>query len=62
LERYVNEIKRVTSVVEGQLERQKANVGSDGPWLVGDKITFADLSWYMWQVTVQKALPQGLGE
>ncbi|KAI0394616.1 glutathione S-transferase [Xylariaceae sp. FL0594] len=58
IERYVKEIKRVTGVVEGHLERQKATAGSDGPWLVGDKLTFADIAWYMWQTLVQKALPE----
>ncbi|KAI1823923.1 glutathione S-transferase [Xylaria intraflava] len=55
-ERYLNEINRVTAVVEGHLAKQKATAGADGPWLVGDKPTFADLSWYTWQWTVTLAL------
>ncbi|CAG8189052.1 unnamed protein product [Penicillium olsonii] len=48
--RYVNEIKRVTGVLEKALE------GRD--WLVGDKCTFADLCFVPWQ----DLLPQFFGE
>jgi glutathione S-transferase len=50
VERYVNEIHRVTGVLEGWLTKQKkqAKAGSDGPWLVGDKYTFADLAFAPW--------------
>ncbi|KAI1815087.1 glutathione S-transferase [Poronia punctata] len=60
INRYLNEIKRVTGVVEGHLARQKAKAteGSEGPWLVGDKITFADIAWLMWQRTVEKYFPK----
>ncbi|KAI1808961.1 glutathione transferase [Daldinia bambusicola] len=37
IERYQNEMKRVTSVLEGHLQGRE--------WLVGDKITIADLAW-----------------
>ncbi|KAI1174244.1 glutathione S-transferase [Nemania sp. FL0916] len=58
IERYVKEINRVTGVVESHLAAQKEkNSGGDGPWLVGNKITFADLAWYMWQVMVVRAIP-----
>lgn len=56
--RYVGEIKRVTSVVEGHLEKQKAKSG-DGPWLVGGKLSFADIAWFMWQSAIPKALEEG---
>lgn len=56
VERYVKEINRVTGVVEGHLAAEKAKDGSKGPWLVGGKMTFADISWYMWQVVVVKVL------
>lgn len=49
--RYLNEIKRVTRVVEGHLSKQEK--GADGPWLVGGKFSYADVSWLMWQHTVQ---------
>ncbi|CAG8227684.1 unnamed protein product [Penicillium salamii] len=41
IERYANEIKRVSGVLEKALE------GRD--WLVGDKCTYADLSFVPWQ-------------
>ncbi|KAI1164514.1 glutathione S-transferase [Nemania serpens] len=56
IDRYVKEINRVTGVVESHLAVEKAKDGSKGPWLVGGKITFADISWYMWQYAVVKAL------
>jgi glutathione S-transferase len=40
MERYNNELKRVLGVLEGALEGRQ--------WLVGDKITFADLSFSLW--------------
>ncbi|KAI3317583.1 glutathione S-transferase [Xylariaceae sp. AK1471] len=60
IDRYVKEINRVTGVVEGHLSKQKAKAGNDGPWLVGDKITYADIAWYMWQVGIVKALPEDI--
>ncbi|KAK4246141.1 glutathione S-transferase [Corynascus novoguineensis] len=54
-ERYVGEVKRVSGVLERYLESQKTKTNSnsedDGPWLVGGKLTFADISfipWYCW--------------
>ncbi|SPO01867.1 probable glutathione S-transferase Ure2-like [Cephalotrichum gorgonifer] len=47
-ERYVKEINRVTGVLEGWLARQE--VGSDGPWLVGGKLSYADLAFVNWQL------------
>ena len=46
-ERYYNEIKRVTSVLEGHLKKQKK--GTDGPWMVGGKFSYADLALLPWQ-------------
>ncbi|KAF2678629.1 putative glutathione S-transferase 1 [Lentithecium fluviatile CBS 122367] len=48
--RYLNEIKRVTGVVEGHLGRQEK--GADGPWLVGGRYSYVDMAWLMWQRTV----------
>ncbi|KIW05307.1 uncharacterized protein PV09_03832 [Verruconis gallopava] len=50
LERYVNEINRVTGVLEGWLEKQKVEHpgAADGPWLVGGKYTVADLVFAPW--------------
>ncbi|KAF2232578.1 glutathione S-transferase [Viridothelium virens] len=52
VERYANEIKRVTSVIDAHL----AKTGKQ--YLVGDKITYADLSFVPWQ----QAVPFLLGE
>ena len=46
IERYNNEIKRVFSVLEGVLSKQK--------YLVGNKVTIADLSFIPWNVAVVK--------
>ncbi|KAK9345650.1 glutathione S-transferase Ure2-like protein [Lipomyces starkeyi] len=42
--RYTKEISRVTGVLEGHLARQKVDADSDGPWLVGNKFSYADIS------------------
>ena len=57
--RYVKEIKRVTGVLEGWLAKQKEIYGGegDGPWLVGNKLSFADLSFIPWQKTAERVLP-----
>lgn len=50
VERYTNEINRVTSVLEGHLKEQKEkNAGGNGPWLVGGKMSYADLAFIPWQ-------------
>lgn len=58
VDRYVNEIKRVTGVLELHLERQKEEFGGqegfDGPWLVGNKLSYADLAFVPWQVGADK--------
>ncbi|RYP20908.1 hypothetical protein DL765_002558 [Monosporascus sp. GIB2] len=41
IKRYVDEMHRVTEVLEKGLEK--------GDWLVGDKCTYADLSFFAWQ-------------
>lgn len=56
VERYVKEAHRVTSVLEGHLTRQRETLGgeaikaSGGPWLVGNKLSYADLAWVSWQL------------
>ncbi|KAK4128923.1 glutathione S-transferase [Parathielavia appendiculata] len=51
--RYLNEMKRVTGVLEAHLAKQKdehgAKDGFDGPWLVGNKLSYADLAFVPWQ-------------
>lgn len=47
---YAPEINRVTAVLEAQLTRQEQrHPGGDGPWIVGDKMSFVDLSLVAWQ-------------
>ncbi|ORY68453.1 glutathione S-transferase [Pseudomassariella vexata] len=64
VERYAKEIlthtrvNRVTGVVEGHLAKEKEKAGGkgDGPWLVGNKMSYADISWVSWQVIIAKVL------
>ena len=46
-ERYNNEVNRICNVLEGYLAKQEK--GADGPWLVGGKCSYADLSFVQWQ-------------
>jgi glutathione S-transferase len=58
VERYVNEAKRVTGVLDKWLAKQKEankDVG-DGPWLVGNKLSYADLAFIPWQLSARKTL------
>ncbi|KAG6248991.1 hypothetical protein E4U24_002432 [Claviceps purpurea] len=45
-DRYANEVKRVTGVIDGHLKKQKTE------YLVGDKITYADLMFVPWAVAI----------
>jgi glutathione S-transferase len=53
IERYVKEVNRVSGMLDGYLALQeKEHVGSpgyDGPWLVGNKLSYADLAFISWQ-------------
>ncbi|KAH8703372.1 glutathione S-transferase [Talaromyces proteolyticus] len=52
VDRYVNEAKRVTGVLDGWLAKQKEEFKGepgDGPWLVGNKLSYADLAFIPWQ-------------
>ena len=53
VERFNNEINRVTGVLEGYLAKQNQSVG---PWLVGEKYSYADLAWINWQLNMTKFL------
>ncbi|KAH8892020.1 glutathione S-transferase Ure2-like protein [Thozetella sp. PMI_491] len=53
IERYAKEVNRVTSVLEAHLAKQEAEYSGDGPWLVGNKPSYADLSWVSWQTIVR---------
>ncbi|RYP45500.1 hypothetical protein DL768_008167 [Monosporascus sp. mg162] len=58
IDRYVGEVHRVTGVVEGWLKKQEeeGKGGADGPWLVGGRLSYADLAWIPWQKMVQPRL------
>jgi glutathione S-transferase len=58
-ERYVKEIKRLSGVLEDYLKKQKeeGKAGKDGPWLVGGKMSYADLAFLPWQVIVKRIFP-----
>ena len=62
LERYIKEILRVTAVLEGHLAKEKEQYGGqpgfDGPWLVGNKLTFADLAFVPWQIIAATKLAE----
>jgi glutathione S-transferase len=58
VERYAKEVNRVSGVLDGWLAKQKENhAGSgDGPWLVGNKLSYADLSFVTWQKIILRML------
>ena len=56
IERYTKEVSRVTGVLEGHLAQQKVDDDSNGPWLVGNKISYADLAFISWQTIVTKVV------
>ncbi|KAI1770082.1 glutathione S-transferase [Hypoxylon cercidicola] len=58
LERYGKEIKRVLGVLETVLAAKPA----DAQWLVGDKMTFADMSFVPWNFRLSEALVQSWDE
>ncbi|KAF2817278.1 glutathione S-transferase [Mytilinidion resinicola] len=45
--RYLAEVNRVTGVLDGWLAKQ--DTGAGGPWLVGGKLSYADLAFVSWQ-------------
>lgn len=50
IERYTNEVNRVTGVLDGYLAQQKKqHPEGDGPWLVGNKYSYADIAFISWQ-------------
>ena len=60
VERYVKEINRVSGVLDGYLAQQKqqhgGSAGSDGPWLVGNKLSYADIAFIPWQEIASRVL------
>ncbi|KAK3385501.1 glutathione S-transferase Ure2-like protein [Podospora didyma] len=57
MERYAKEIARVTGVLESWLTKQKELFpDGDGPWLVGNKYSYADLAWVSWQAIIARLI------
>lgn len=64
VERYVKEINRVTGVLEGHLQQEKEkwrnseseSGAGDGPWLVGNKYSYADIAFLSWQTIVTRVI------
>ncbi|KAI0388353.1 glutathione S-transferase [Xylariaceae sp. FL0594] len=52
IDRYANEIKRVLSVLEGVLAAKP----EESQWLVGDKMTFADMAFVPWNSRLKEVL------
>ncbi|KAI1389881.1 glutathione transferase [Hypoxylon trugodes] len=62
IDRYGNEAKRIISVVDSSLrkQRQKLGLAADEPvWLVGDKCTYADLAFVSWNTFLGTMFPSG---
>ncbi|KAI1608789.1 glutathione S-transferase [Exophiala viscosa] len=58
IDRYLREVERVNGVLESWLAKQKdKDPNGDGPWLVGGKMTFADLSFVPYHRAMGMALP-----
>ncbi|KAI1778210.1 glutathione transferase [Hypoxylon cercidicola] len=62
IDRYGNEVKRIMSVVDSTLGKQRQKLGlavDDAVWLVGDKCTYADLSFIPWNTLLGTLFPRG---
>ena len=63
IERYGNEGKRIVGVIDAHLRKQKQTLGlgdDQEVWLVGDKCTFADLSFVSWNLLLYATVyPEG---
>lgn len=49
VERYIGEIKLVMGVLESHLKKQREKFGDVGIWLVGGRLSYADLAFIPWQ-------------
>lgn len=58
VDRYANEIRRVLGVIEGVLAAKPA----DAQWLVGEKMTFADMAFVPWNFRLSEVLMQSWDE
>ncbi|KAI1179100.1 glutathione S-transferase [Nemania sp. FL0916] len=52
IQRYTAEVRRILGVLEGVLSKKPANA----QWLVGDKMTFADMSFMPWNFRLSELL------
>ncbi len=52
----MDEMKRVVSVLDGMLAK------SPSGWLVGDKCTYADLAFFMWDENIEPIMSPFKGE
>ncbi|KAI1467962.1 glutathione transferase [Daldinia caldariorum] len=62
IDRYGTECKRILGVINDSLhkQRQKLRLTADEPvWLVGDKCTYADLSFVPWNTLLGTIFPSG---
>jgi glutathione S-transferase len=62
IKRYADEVNRVTGVLEGYLAARAKDstltTSNDGPWLVGDKVSYVDLAFITWQIIITKFVDQ----
>lgn len=58
VERYANETRRILGVLERVLAAKPANA----QWLVGDKMTFADMAFASWNFRLSEVLNQSWDE
>lgn len=58
IERYVKEIQRILSVLDKVLAAEKEKYGGEGggPWLVGNKVSYADIAFVAWQNVIEVML------
>ena len=59
LERYTKEVHRVSGVLDGYLAKQNQehrSADGDGPWLVGNKFSYADIAFISWQKVIGMVL------
>jgi glutathione S-transferase len=55
IKRYNDEVNQVTDVLNGWLAKQKEeDPGGDRPWLLSDRISYADLAFISWQNSICK--------
>ncbi len=48
INRYVNETKRLLSMIDSRLAEQAEKKIEGGPWMVGDRMSIADIASFSW--------------